>query len=106
METKAKFKYNGGNPILLCSECGKVIKYFSEFNVNEVNACKGKEYLKPQFCDEKCLKNNLLGRNLIKAKNFIKLYKPFEIEDDFSNKNGDNLIVVKTLNGKIINVLK
>ena len=57
MKNKAKFKYNNGNLALLCSKCSVIIKEGYEFTEDELLACQGKKYLKPQYCN-KCKDEN------------------------------------------------
>lgn len=52
---KARFKFNNGNLALLCSKCSVIIKEGYQFTEDELKACKGEKYLKPQYC-EKCKK--------------------------------------------------
>lgn len=49
---KAKFKLNGGNPVLLCSHCSIILKYSRHFTDEEWLAVKGEIKLPPQYCDE------------------------------------------------------
>ena len=49
---KLKFKFNGGNPVILCSKCSTIIKYSKYFTKDEWKASKGEIKLEPQFCDE------------------------------------------------------
>ena len=49
---KAKFKLNGGNPVLLCSHCSCIIKYSKYFTEDEWKACRGEIKIPPQYCDE------------------------------------------------------
>ena len=49
---KAIFKLNGGNPVLLCSECRTIIKTRSEFGPLEVFAMKGETILDAQYCSQ------------------------------------------------------
>jgi len=49
---KAKFKLNGGNPVLLCSHCSVILKYSRHFTDDEWLAAKGELKLPPQYCDE------------------------------------------------------
>lgn len=58
MKGKAKFKFNGGNPVLLCSKCSTIIKYWDWFTEDEKKASKGEIKLSPQFCD-KCEEERL-----------------------------------------------
>lgn len=51
MKTKAIFKFNGGNPVLLCSQCGAIIKNSRRFTEEEQLACSGKLYLESQYCN-------------------------------------------------------
>lgn len=51
MKNKAIFKFNSGNPVLLCSQCGAIIKNSRSFSENEQKACSGKIYLEPQYCN-------------------------------------------------------
>lgn len=55
MKNKAIFKWNSGNLALLCSKCNTIIKIGIDFTEEEHQACKGKKYLKPQYC-ESCQK--------------------------------------------------
>lgn len=52
MKGKAKFKLNGGNPVLLCSKCSKIIKYSHDFTDSERLAAKGEIKMKAQICAE------------------------------------------------------
>ena len=52
MKSKAKFKFNGGNPVLLCSKCSAVIKYSKYFTEDEWAASKGDKKIPAQYCDE------------------------------------------------------
>ena len=52
MKGKAKFKLNGGNPVLLCSQCSIIIKYSKHFTEEERLACEGEIKLPAQYCDE------------------------------------------------------
>lgn len=52
MKNKARFKYNSSLLALLCSKCSTIIKVGSEFTEEEMLACKGLRYLKPQYCDK------------------------------------------------------
>lgn len=52
MINKAIFKFNNGNLALLCSECGKIIKTGSEFDVVETLGSKGVVSLMARFCSE------------------------------------------------------
>ena len=45
-------KLNGGNPVILCSKCRKIIKYFSDFTEEERNYINSKKRLKAQYCAE------------------------------------------------------
>ena len=49
---KAKFKLNGGNPVLLCSHCSCIIKYSKYFTEDEWKAYRGEIKISPQYCDE------------------------------------------------------
>ena len=51
-KSKAKFKLNGGNPVLLCSKCSVIIKYSHHFTEEENKACKGEIKIPAQFCDK------------------------------------------------------
>ena len=50
--SKAVFKLNGNNTVLLCSKCKKIIKYIGDFTEEEILASKGKKKLKAQYCAE------------------------------------------------------
>ena len=52
MKHRAVFKLNGGNPVLLCSKCSKIIKYSRYFTEEEIKASKGEIKLPPQYCDD------------------------------------------------------
>jgi len=52
MKGKAKFKVNGGNPVILCSQCSTIIKYSYDFTEEERAACRGQVKLGAQYCDE------------------------------------------------------
>ena len=52
MKSKAKFKLNGGHPVLLCSKCSTIIKYAHHFTEDELKASKGELKLPAQFCDK------------------------------------------------------
>jgi len=52
-KAKAIFKFNGGNPVILCSKCIGIIKYYRDFTDKERTAIKGDCDLPEQFC-EKC----------------------------------------------------
>lgn len=52
MKGKAKFKLNGGNPVMLCSHCSVIIKYSKHFTDEEWRAAKGEIKLAPQLCDK------------------------------------------------------
>ena len=52
MKGKAKFKLVGGDPVMLCSHCSIIIKYFKHFTEDEKLAAKGSLKIAPQFCDE------------------------------------------------------
>lgn len=51
MKNEAIFKFNGGYPVLLCSQCGAIIKYYYKFTEEEKKACSNIEYLEPQYCN-------------------------------------------------------
>lgn len=51
MRNKAIFKFNGGTPVLLCSQCGVIIKKHYAFTDKEKDAYSGKIYLEPQYCN-------------------------------------------------------
>lgn len=51
MKKKIKFKFNGGNPVIVCSICNSIIKYAKDFTEDEKKALKGELKMKPQFCD-------------------------------------------------------
>lgn len=55
MTNKAVFKFNGGNPVILCSKCSVIIKYSKDFTEEESKACNGEAHLSKQYC-EKCKK--------------------------------------------------
>lgn len=50
-ESKAIFKFNDGNGVLLCSTCGKIIKTGREFNEAEANAFDNRGFLPAQYCN-------------------------------------------------------
>lgn len=52
MKHKARFKFNGGNPVLLCSRCSIIIKYWKFFTDEEKLASKGEIKIPAQYCDE------------------------------------------------------
>ena len=52
MKGKAKFKFNGGDPVLLCSECSTILKYSRHFTEEEWKAMRGEIKLSAQYCDE------------------------------------------------------
>ena len=52
MKNKCHFVWNNSNLAIVCSKCGKIIKVGSEFTEEEMLACKGRKYLKPQYCDK------------------------------------------------------
>lgn len=49
---KIKFKFNGGNPVILCSHCSVILKYHKHFSEDEIKALEGKIKLPAQFCDK------------------------------------------------------
>lgn len=55
MKNKAIFKFNNGNPVMLCSDCRTIIKYISDFTEEEKRAMKGHINIGKQYC-EKCNK--------------------------------------------------
>jgi len=52
VKSKAKFKLNGGNPVLLCSKCSTIIKYSHHFTEDETKAASGEIKIPAQFCDK------------------------------------------------------
>ena len=62
---KAKFKLNGGNPVLLCSHCSIILKYSRHFTDEEWLAVKGEIKLPPQYCDE-CEEKRNKDKSIIK----------------------------------------
>jgi hypothetical protein len=54
VKNKAQFKFNSGNLALLCSNCSVIIKTGKDFTRDEMMACDGIKYLKPQYCT-KCI---------------------------------------------------
>jgi len=52
MKHRAVFKLNGGNPVILCSKCSVIIKYWKFFTEEEKLASKGEIKIPPQYCDE------------------------------------------------------
>ena len=58
MKGRAKFKFNSGNPVLLCSKCNKIIKYSKYFTEEDWKACRGEIKLSSQICDE-CLEKEM-----------------------------------------------
>lgn len=52
MKNKAIFKYNNGNSALLCSKCRTIIKTGKDYTKEELEASRGKKYMKPQYCIE------------------------------------------------------
>lgn len=58
MKNKIRIKFNGGNPVILCNKCSKILKYIIDFTENEIQALHGKKYLPPQYCEQCKLKMN------------------------------------------------
>lgn len=52
MKNKAVFKWNGGNPVILCSKCSVIIKYWNDFTEDEKLSAQGKKYLPKQYCNK------------------------------------------------------
>ena len=52
MKKRAVFKLNGEIPVMLCSKCSIIIKYYTFFTEEEKLAFKGELKLKPQYCDK------------------------------------------------------
>jgi hypothetical protein len=52
VESKAIFRYNGGQGAILCSNCRIIIKTGWDFTEEEIKALKGYIYLEPQYCAE------------------------------------------------------
>lgn len=51
MKCKAKFKFNGGNPVMLCAHCSTIIKYSNVFTEDEWLAAKGEKKIPGELCD-------------------------------------------------------
>lgn len=49
---KIKFKLNGGNPVILCSHCSTILKYYRHFSDEEVKAWENNIKLPAQYCDK------------------------------------------------------
>ena len=60
MKNKLVVKYNGGNPVILCSSCSVILKYWNDFTQEEkdfVNKGGGQaKYWQPQAFCPKCTK--------------------------------------------------
>ena len=52
MTHRARFKLNGGNPVMLCSKCSTIIKYWRFFTEEEKLACTGEIKIPAQYCDD------------------------------------------------------
>lgn len=57
MRNKGLFKFNNGNLAILCANCNVIIKTGIYFTSDELLACQGMKYLKPQYCN-KCSHEN------------------------------------------------
>lgn len=46
----AKFKFNGGYPVLVCSKCGAILKALKEFTEEETRALWEINNIKARYC--------------------------------------------------------
>ena len=54
MKNKCVFKFNGGNCVIICSGCSKILKYIADFTEEEKKALQGKAgfHIPPQYCEQ------------------------------------------------------
>ena len=87
-KNRAKFKFNGGNPVLLCNKCAKIIKYRKDFTEEERAACDSKKYLKPQYCKSCGLEEKVYNYPTKYEEGFLgKEY--MQLASEFTNINMD-----------------
>lgn len=62
-KNKLRVKFNNSNPVILCSQCSIIIKYWKDFTGDEMNFVnkgggQAKYWLPPMYCDKCKTKKN------------------------------------------------
>jgi len=103
----AKFKFNGGDVVILCSNCDKIVKTSKNFSEQDWIALEGKGKIKSIYCED-CKDNvidldDIIENSKDNSKSVLKDIIPMLSEDPEFRENLMKIVSEKMLNNINLN---